>query len=141
MKANGKADLYFHAYFIEKYIRSLYVLQDKVGSGVSSASKKKSKKGKKSQRAEGEDDNDDDNQSGTRLEEGDDQELFSPGQKIEIFSDKFPFMKRIVGLSSTLSKVIVNIKKFPFHEKMYLKYATEFGQRQTSKKMKYLEEI
>jgi uncharacterized protein Veg len=46
-----------------------------------------------------------------------------------------------VGLSSTLSKVIVNIKKFPFHEKMYLKYATEFGQRQTSKKMKYLEEI
>jgi len=50
-------------------------------------------------------------------------------------------MKRIIGLSSTLSKVIVNIKKFPFHEKMYLKYATEFGQRQTSKKMKYLEEI
>jgi len=35
MKANGKADLYFHAYFIEKYLRSLYVLQDKVGSGGS----------------------------------------------------------------------------------------------------------
>ena len=26
MKANGKADLYFHAYFVEKYLRSLYVL-------------------------------------------------------------------------------------------------------------------
>ena len=140
MKANGKADLYFHAYFIEKYLRSLYVLQDKVGSGTSSASKKK-KNGKKSSRAEGEDDVDDANGSGTRLEEAEPEISFPPGQKIEIFSDKFPFMKRIIGLSSTLSKVIVNIKKFPFHEKMYLKYATEFGQRQTSKKMKYLEEI
>ena len=63
MKANGKADLYFHAYFVEKYLRSLYVLQDKVGSGGSSASKKKNKKGKKSQR-DGDDDNDDDNQGG-----------------------------------------------------------------------------
>lgn len=50
-------------------------------------------------------------------------------------------MKRILGLSSTLAKVIINIKKFPFHEKMYLKYANEFGLRQTTKKMKYLEEI
>ena len=50
-------------------------------------------------------------------------------------------MKRIMGLSATLSKVIINIKKFPFHEKMYKKYATEFGLRQTTKKMKYLEEI
>jgi len=48
MKANGKADLYFHAYFIEKYLRSLYVIQDKVGSGASSSGKKKGKKGKKS---------------------------------------------------------------------------------------------
>lgn len=38
-------------------------------------------------------------------------------------------MARLAGLSSTLSKVIVNIKKFPFHEKMYQKYATEFGKR------------
>jgi hypothetical protein len=144
MKANGKADLYFHAYFIEKYLRSLYVLQDKVGAGGSGMNKKKSaKKVKKSHRAEGEDDVEDENQSGTKLGEADEQDFsIPPGEKIEIFSDsKFPFMKRIVGLSSTLSKVIVNIKKFPFHEKMYLKYATEFGQRQTSKKMKYLEEI
>jgi hypothetical protein len=36
-------------------------------------------------------------------------------------------MKRVVGLSATLSKVIINIKKFPFHEKMYKKYSIEFG--------------
>ena len=52
-----------------------------------------------------------------------------PGSKIDLFSGKYTFMKRLVGLSSTLSKVIVNIKKFPFHEKMYQKYAKEFGQR------------
>ena len=46
---------------------------------------------------------------------------------IDIFSDRYPFMKKVIGLSATLSKVIVNIKKFPFHEKMYHKYATEFG--------------
>ena len=46
---------------------------------------------------------------------------------IDIFSDSYPFMKKVIGLSATLSKVIVNIKKFPFHEKMYHKYATEFG--------------
>jgi hypothetical protein len=50
-------------------------------------------------------------------------------------------MSRILGLSQTLSKVIVNIKKFPFNEKMYQKYSGEFGRRNTSKKMKYLEEI
>jgi hypothetical protein len=61
---------------------------------------------------------------------------------INIFdTNAYPFMKRLMGLSATLSKVIVNIKKFPFHEKMYMKYANEFGQRQTAKKMKYLEEI
>ena len=63
------------------------------------------------------------------------------GRQIDIFSDDYPFMKRVTGLSATLSKVIVNIKKFPFHEKMYIKYANEFGQRNTQKKMKYLEEI
>jgi len=50
-------------------------------------------------------------------------------------------MKRVLGLSATLSKVIVNIAKFPFHEKLYQKYANEFGQRTNQKKMKYLEEI
>ena len=80
MKANGKADLYFHAYFWEQYLRSLMDLQ-------------------------------------------------SPGDpgRVDIFSDEYPFMRKVVGLSATLSKVIVNIKKFPFHEKMYHKYATEFG--------------
>jgi hypothetical protein len=36
MRANGKADLYFHAYFLEKYLKSLSVLQDKVGSTAAS---------------------------------------------------------------------------------------------------------
>lgn len=89
MKANGKADLYFHAYFWEIYLKSLSKLMKKGGDDI--------------------------------LAE--------------------PFMKRLIGLSLTLTKVIVNIKKFPFHEKMYLKYCKEFGQRNTSKKMKYLEEI
>ena len=61
--------------------------------------------------------------------------------RVDIFSDRYPFMKRLTGLSLTLTKVIVNIKKFPFNEKMYIKYVTEFGKRQLSKKMKYLEEI
>jgi len=37
--------------------------------------------------------------------------------------------------------VIINIKKFPFSEKMYKKYVNEFGRMQLQKKMKYLEEI
>ena len=70
-------------------------------------------------------------------------DLQTPGDtgRVDIFSEEYPFMRKVVGLSATLSKVIVNIKKFPFHEKMYEKYATEFGQRNTQKKMKYLEEI
>jgi hypothetical protein len=50
-------------------------------------------------------------------------------------------MKRLQGLSMTLTKVIINIKKFPFSEKMYKKYVGEFGRKNLSKKMKYLEEI
>ena len=54
MKANGKADLYFHAYFLEKYLKSLSVLQDKVGAsaGAKPQSKKKNKKAKKSARTD-----------------------------------------------------------------------------------------
>lgn len=99
MRANGKADLYFHSYFIERYLQSLTDAESRI---------------------EGQD--------------------VSNGVDI-LNANKHPFMKRILGLSQTLSKVIINIKKFPFHEKMYKKYMTEFGMRQTSKKMKYLEEI
>ena len=35
----------------------------------------------------------------------------------------------------------MNIKKFPFTEKTYAKYANEFGLRHTQNKRKYLEEI
>lgn len=98
MRANGKADLYFHSYFIERYLQSLTEAITRIGKEASAGS-----------------------------------EILNTA--------KFPFMKRILGLSQTLSKVIINIRKFPFHEKMYKKYMTEFGMRQTSKKMKYLEEI
>ena len=43
MKANGKADLYFHAYFWEKYLRSLNDAQkkgDKTASYVPKVTKK-----------------------------------------------------------------------------------------------------
>lgn len=103
MNANGKADLYFHAYFWEQYLKSLDVLQATIA-----------------------------------LIEKD---SVPPESQIDIFSNKYPFMKRLSGLSLTLTKVIVNIKKFPFTERMYLKYVNEFGKRQLQKKMKYLEEI
>jgi hypothetical protein len=78
MQANGKADLYFHAYFWEVYLKNLDVIQAaKALKGDASSS------------------------------------------RIDIFSDKFPFMKRLQGLAMTLTKVIVNIKKFPFNEKSY----------------------
>jgi hypothetical protein len=106
MKANGKADLYFHAYFWEKYLRQL-------NDGPSQGKKKKQILKKLDQ----EDDvKSDDDESGPSSQGGND-----------LFSGKYPFMKRLIGLSATLSKVIVNIKKFPFHEKMYHKYAKEFG--------------
>jgi hypothetical protein len=49
--------------------------------------------------------------------------------RIDIFSEKFPFMKRLQGLAMTLTKVIVNIKKFPFNEKSYQRFVNEFGKR------------
>jgi len=113
MKANGKADLYFHAYFWEQYLKKL-----NDGSLGSTPTKKKKLIIKKP-------DLDDADESGPL----DDDMSSSTGQKIDLFSGKYTFMRRLVGLSSTLSKVIVNIKKFPFHEKMYQKYAKEFGQR------------
>jgi uncharacterized membrane protein len=124
MKANGKADLYFHAYFWEKYLKQ-------ISEGPSSVAGPKKKKQILKKPDQEEDEN-----SGPA-----DEDDSNAGQKSDLFSGKYPFMKRLVGLSGTLSKVIINIKKFPFHEKMYHKYAKEFGQRQTSKKMKYLEEI
>jgi len=97
MKANGKADLYFHAYFWEHYIKTL----------VEQAALKR------------------------KEEEA----------VVDPFAENYAFMRRLIGLSATLSKVIINIKKFPFRESMYKKYAHEFGLRQIQKKMKYLEEI
>ena len=88
MQANGKADLYFHAYFWEQYLKGLAVMQ------------------------------------AARALQG-----AGPGQRVDIFSDKFPFMKRLQGLAMTLTKVIVNIKKFPFNEKSYQRFVNEFGKR------------
>lgn len=91
MNANGKADLYFHAYFWEQYLKSLDVMQAAIAM----------------------------------IEK----EQVDPLTQIDIFSSKYPFMKRLNGLSLTLTKVIINIKKFPFTEKMYRKYVNEFGKR------------
>ena len=112
MKANGKADLYFHAYLWEQYLKTLDAAQTTIMA--TKANKKV---------------------AGAAPTDPQDDEL------VEIFSDKYVFMKRLKGLSMTLTKVIINIKKFPFSEKMYKKYVNEFGRRQLSKKMKFLEEI
>ena len=74
MKAHGKADLYFHAYFWEKYLKSLQDAQIKLGI----KSKPKQKKAI------------DDDTSNTV----NDQESEELGP-IDIFSDQYPFMKRI----------------------------------------------
>ena len=127
MKANGKADLYFHAYFWEQYLRTLGDLQSQDGTSSTTASVSAAGQKKK---------------KGAKADEGAlDPDGTPEANSVDVFSDDYPFMNRVLGLSATLSKVIVNIKKFPFHEKMYQKYANEFGQRNTQKKMKYLEEI
>lgn len=54
---------------------------------------------------------------------------------------KYPFMARLIGLASTLTRVIVNIAKFPFNEKIYQKYANEFGKKQKTRKSGLMEEI
>ena len=46
---------------------------------------------------------------------------------IDIFGSAYPFMIRLVGLSNTMTKVIINIKKFPFNEKIYEKFVSEFA--------------
>jgi len=83
MAANGKADLYFHAYFWEHYLKHLDLIISTQGSGA--------------------------------------------GPKNDVFSN--PFMKRLSGLAMTLTKVIVNIKKFPFNEESYKRFVGEFGKR------------
>jgi hypothetical protein len=91
LRANGKADLYYHAYFFEQYLEALAQADD-----VS---------------------------------------------KDDFSAQKLPFMKRIRGLSETLGKVIVNIRKEPFTKDTYEKYARTFGLRQTTKKMKLMDNI
>ena len=54
-------------------------------------------------------------------------------------------MKRLFGLASTMSKVIMNIKKFPFTEVHFTKFINGFTHealsKNSSRKKKYLEEI
>lgn len=100
MRANGKADLYFHAYLWDKYLRDLQSKYD------SSADKPKD------------------------------------FENISLFtSDKYPFIQRLAGLSTTLSKVNVNVRKFPFNEASYMKYVNEFANTQSPKKQTQLEQI
>ena len=106
MKANGKADLYFHAYFWQQYLKTLDVAQTKylTKEALKNKTPVKDPQAKK-----------------------DELEASSEFETVDIYSNKYPFMKRLDGLSLTLTKVIINIKKFPFNEKMYLKYVNELG--------------
>lgn len=93
MKANGKADLYFHAYMWDKYLRDLQQKYDKA-----------------TERPEG-------------------------FENISLFaSNQYPFVQRLVGLSSTLAKVNVNVRKYPFNEEAYQKQVKEFANFHNPKK-------
>jgi len=52
-------------------------------------------------------------------------------------------MRKIQGLASTLSRVIINIRKYPFSEDQYDKYIRNFAsiESHSDKKNKYLDEI
>jgi len=85
--------------------------------------------------------------SQTALPVKDELPVTSEAEKIDLYSkgeEKYPFMKRLFGLAQTISKVIVNIKKFPFTETHYDKYIKKFaaeGQKYSTKKAKYMDEI
>lgn len=71
-----------------------------------------------------------------------------PNDKVDIVTageKKYIFMKRLGGLASTMQKVIINIKKFPFTQELYSKYIKSFAAfnnpKFANKKNKYLEEI
>lgn len=100
-RANGKADLYFHAYFWDRYLTELQPSQ------LTSIAKE------------------------------------SDLGQIDLTKnvDQFPFIPRLKALSSTLSKVIVNVKKFPFNEAQYNKFCQEFAKRDNPKKQTQLELI
>lgn len=77
-KANGKADLYFHAYVWTQYLDANKAALEGLNNDL--------------------------------------------------------FRKRFDGLTKTLSKVIQNVKKFPFTEENYNKYVEAFGSRKIQKK-------
>ena len=132
MKANGKADLYFHAHFWEKYVKTLQDTAKR--SPIQQSTPQKKKKGKKGKKEEKEEEEE-------VADKSEEEEEHNNAVHAKGDVSNSSFMKRLQGLSQTLSKVIVNIKKFPFNQKMYNKYVAEFGNRQTVKKMKCLEEI
>jgi hypothetical protein len=122
MKANGKADLYFHAYFWDRYIQQLNDAQKKPSVTVKPTKAKKVNKKQKTGDAEEEEEK-------AKSEEDEPVAPVPNGEKIEVTGDKYLFMRRLQGLSATLAKVIVNIKKFPFNETTYKKFVDDFAQR------------
>lgn len=90
MNANGKADLYFHAYFLKQYVEFLGTTADVSKEPLSS-------------------------------------------KNLEAL------WKRIDGLAETLSKVIVNVEKFPYNKETYEKHVESFGKRKADKKNKNLQ--
>jgi hypothetical protein len=103
MKSNGKADLYFHAYFWDKYLKQLQEACDKTD---------------------------------TKNADLGDIDLYGEGS-----AARYPFVTRLQGLSTTLSKVITNVRKFPFTRASYDKYVAEFANRSSLKKQSQLEQI
>ena len=169
-QAHGKADLYFDAYFWLEYLKHLHQLQDKAckqpsltkdGVKLLSSERKSSveesldeskeeaeestdaksgKKGKKNKK--------DKKTKVTKLPEVSKPAMLEASQKVELWDsepgDKHVFMKRLVGLSLTLSKVIGNLSKYPFTQEIYSKYVRKFAaeaSKYTAKNTKYLEEI
>jgi hypothetical protein len=96
MKSNGKADLYFHAYFWDKYLQRLQEVSNNADV------------------------------KNTELGEID---LYGEGA-----ASRHPFVARLQGLATTLSKVIVNVRKFPFTTASYERYVEEFADRNSMKK-------
>ena len=56
-------------------------------------------------------------------------------------ADKYPFVAKLKSLSTTLTKVSLNVKKFPFNETQYKKFVADFANRDNAKKQTQLELI
>lgn len=103
--------MYFHAYFWIQYLEHLHDVQKNANMAQS---------GKR-----------DSSKDGTASATSIAAPVISSDERVELWNeehgDKHMFMKRLSGLSQTLQKVIVNIKKYPFTKHQYDKYVRKFA--------------